>query len=118
MVVRYPPKANPVTGGEPPLQRLLRLGNARFQNSPMFATIVVLDLYKRSKNIDNLGLVITLRPRAHPALQARLGMDCTPIYCDGDYGCDATLPSPGPCQRAQFGRTPPAAPGRAAGENG
>ncbi|KAJ7330869.1 hypothetical protein DFH08DRAFT_881970, partial [Mycena albidolilacea] len=56
----------PVTGGEPPLQRLLRLGNARFENSLMFAAIVPLDLYKRPKNIDNLGLVITLRPRAHP----------------------------------------------------
>ncbi|KAJ7884163.1 hypothetical protein B0H14DRAFT_3857189 [Mycena olivaceomarginata] len=71
MVVRYPPKVDLVTGGEPPLQRHLRLWNARFEDSLMFAAIVALDLYKRPENIDNLGLVITLRPRAHPEAGSR-----------------------------------------------
>jgi hypothetical protein len=64
MVKDFPP-ATDESGGEPPLQRHLRLWTARFNGSLVCATIVALKLNKHPENIDNFGLVVTLHPRPH-----------------------------------------------------
>ncbi|KAJ6589334.1 hypothetical protein B0H19DRAFT_1103618 [Mycena capillaripes] len=71
MVTEFPPATDPDTGGEPPLQRHLRLWAARFNNSLVCAIIVALELNKHPKNIDNFGLVVTLHPRPHAEAGAR-----------------------------------------------
>ncbi|KAJ6580677.1 hypothetical protein B0H19DRAFT_1112067 [Mycena capillaripes] len=71
MVTDFPATADPETGGEPPLQRHLRLWTARFENSLLCAVIVALKLNKHPENIDNFGLVVTLHPRPHPQAGSR-----------------------------------------------
>ncbi|KAJ6511186.1 hypothetical protein C8R45DRAFT_1207878 [Mycena sanguinolenta] len=71
MVKDFPPEKDPQTGGEPPLQRHLRLWTSRFNGSLVCATIVALDLHRHPDNIDNFGLVVTLHPRPHKEAGSR-----------------------------------------------
>lgn len=74
MTTRFPPAADPDTGGEPQVQRHLRLWTSRFNDSLMCAIIVALDLHKHPENLDKFGLVVTLRPRAHPEAGSRFSL--------------------------------------------
>ncbi|KAF7334540.1 hypothetical protein MVEN_02283800 [Mycena venus] len=71
MVKNFPPEKDPQTGGEPPLQRHLRLWTARFNGSLVCAAIVALDLNNHPENIDDFGIVVTLHPRPHKEAGAR-----------------------------------------------
>ncbi|KAJ7186434.1 hypothetical protein C8R46DRAFT_1057186 [Mycena filopes] len=71
MVTDFPAAMDPVTGGEPALQRHLRLWTARFNGSLICAAIVALELNKKFSNIDTLGLVIILHPRPHAEAGSR-----------------------------------------------
>ncbi|KAJ7113037.1 hypothetical protein C8R44DRAFT_797109 [Mycena epipterygia] len=70
----FPPPVDPETGGEPPLQRHLRLWTARFNSSLVCATIVALELHKHPENIDKVGLVVSLRPRPHAEAGSRFDL--------------------------------------------
>ncbi|KAJ7837959.1 hypothetical protein B0H14DRAFT_3870232 [Mycena olivaceomarginata] len=74
MTTRFPPAADPDTGGEPQVQRHLRLWTSRFNDSLMCAIIVALDLHKHPENLDKFGLVVTLRPRVHPEAGSRFSL--------------------------------------------
>ncbi|KAF8175474.1 hypothetical protein K438DRAFT_1979702 [Mycena galopus ATCC 62051] len=71
MVEKFPPQKDLETGGEPPLQRHLRLWSARFNGSLVCAAIVALELNKHPENFDKFGLVVTLHPRPHKEAGAR-----------------------------------------------
>ncbi|KAJ6602811.1 hypothetical protein DFH09DRAFT_1125577 [Mycena vulgaris] len=70
----FPAPVDPETGGEPALQRHLRLWTARFNGSLVCATIVALELHKHPANIDAFGLVVTLTPRPHAEAGARFDL--------------------------------------------
>ncbi|KAJ7445840.1 hypothetical protein FB451DRAFT_791947 [Mycena latifolia] len=70
----FPPTVDPETGGEPALQRHLRLWTSRFNGSLVCATIVALKLNEHPENIDKLGLIITLRPRPHAEAGSRFDL--------------------------------------------
>ncbi|KAJ7263145.1 hypothetical protein B0H12DRAFT_1103553 [Mycena haematopus] len=70
MVQAFPPLTEE-TGGEPPLQRHLRLWTSRFNGSLVCATIVALDLNKHPENFDKFGLVVKLNPRPHKEAGSR-----------------------------------------------
>ncbi|KAJ7510924.1 hypothetical protein B0H11DRAFT_1956601 [Mycena galericulata] len=69
----FPPSADP-DGGEPPLQRHLRLWTSRFNGSLVCATIVALQLNKHPQNIDKFGLIINLTPRPHAEAGSRFDL--------------------------------------------
>ncbi|KAJ7086799.1 hypothetical protein B0H15DRAFT_950311 [Mycena belliarum] len=70
----FPPATDPETGGEPALQRHLRLWTARFNGSLVCATIVALELNKHPENIDKWGLLINLQPRPHNEAGSRFAL--------------------------------------------
>ncbi|KAJ7186478.1 hypothetical protein C8R46DRAFT_1057302 [Mycena filopes] len=72
MTTDFAPILDPVNGGgEPPLQRHLRLWTARFESSLLCAAIVALHLPNHPSNIGKLGLCVTLHPRPHPESGSR-----------------------------------------------
>ncbi|KAK7018412.1 hypothetical protein R3P38DRAFT_2982630 [Favolaschia claudopus] len=100
MVKNFPPNTDPDTGGEPALQRHMRLFSARFTGSLVCATIVALELNAHPENIDDFGIIVLLRPRPHKEAGARFKLHAASVVPMQDM-TDIYLKHPG-IDRAQI----------------